>query len=463
MQRLGFVRSSAIACGAAALLAAVVLAGCTFATSSGTPSTTAFNGESGPGGPDQARPPLIVQLHSPPLYRSFVSRSVPYRSLAEKTRAAAVKSTLRVREVDTFFDDFYERSGTIVMLGVEDGALVGFTTRYSVDIRYPDDDLIRDAGGKPDFRDAEITLAPPTTRCATRGRRWCTLRYSLVRAPQGHLHFPQSATAYFKTFGDNDAVLVYFPMQLAERLPEASIQPLDIAQPSAEVARILSDATEILGTEFVLVSPKSLKLLRDKAHAKSVLATYAPEVLSWAAGLFGASKVIQALMSKGMGYFAMDRRKLQAALTYKLTTELAAQTLITDFDFFASIAPQNDGQTRLPPLHLAEIPYQHAEDAASFMQQIVGNADVQLVLFGRDARSAKQGMMFVPARHVNLNYELVRSGVARLPMDPASRDALRLFPEFIEAARQALSEGVGFTAEWRDDRAYVDAVSHAQP
>ena len=71
-------------------------------------------------------------------------------------------------------------------------------------------------------------------------------------------------------------------------------------------------------------------------------------------------------------------------------------------------------------------------------------------------------MLFVPSRHVNLNYELVRGGLARLPTDAASRDALLLFPEFAEAAGQALADGVGFTAEWRSDRAYIEAVERAR-
>ncbi len=442
-----------------ALLAAIaMLFGCRIQAAPAT--------QTGYGNPDGANryggPPAVVQLHSPPLYRSFVTRSVPYRELAKQTRNAAIKSKLRVREVDTIFDDFYERDGTIVMLGMEDGALVGFTTRYSVDILYPDDDLISDAGGKPDFRDRELLISPPKTKCAPRGRRWCTLRYALVRAPEGRLRLPNSTTAYFRTFGDNDAVLVYFPPQMAERLAEASIVPADIGRPSVEVARALSDASKILGKDFVLVSPQSLRLLRQKAHAKSVIATYAPEVLSWAAGLVGASRIIKALMSKSMGYFALDRTKLQAALTYKLAAEFAAQTIVNDFDFHRSITPAGDGQTYLPPLHLADVPYERAEDAAAFMQQIVGSADVELVLFGQNPRSAQNGMLFVPARHVNLNYELVRSGLARLSVDPASREALRLFPEFADAASQALAEGAGFTAEWRTDRAYVNAVEQAR-
>ena len=445
-----------------AVLAGAALLACTFTSSSGGRSSQlgTYGNETG-GGHDEPRQPAprVVQLYSPPLYRAFVSRSVPYRAIADQTRDAAIKSLLRVREVDTVFDDHYERSGTIVMLGVEDNALVGFTTRYSVDILYPDDDLISDFSGRPDFAERELTISPSKTRCARRGRRWCTLRYALVPAPNGPLRFPQSSTAYYRTFGDNDAVLVYFPQYLAERLPEADIKPLDIDRPSLEIARILSQATEVLGEDFVLISPRSLQLLRQKAGTKSVLATYAPEVLSWAAGMFGAGRVVKALMSKGASYFAMDRRKLHAAITFKLAVEIAAQVLMRDFDFYRSTSPASDGQTYLPLLHLAEVPYENIQYAASFMHEIVGDAHVEMVLFGKDARTARHGMLFVPDRHVNLNYELVRSGIARLPTDETSLAALRLFPEFAEAASEALDEGAGWAAQWRTDPEYVGAIN----
>lgn len=434
---------------------------CTFTSSSGSGASRpgTYGNQDGHDDARESQPaPRVVQLYSPPHYRSFVSRSVPYRAIADQTRDAAIKSHLRVREVDTVFDDHYERQGTIVMLGVEDGALVGFTTRYSVDILYPDDDLIADASGRPDFAERVLTISPSKSRCAKRGRRWCTLRYALIPAPNGPLRFPQSSTAYYRTFGDNDAVLVYFPRYLAERLPEADVKPLDIDRPSIEIARILSHATRVLGEDFVLISPKSLQLLRQKATSKSVMATYAPEVLSWAAGMFGASRVVKALLSKGVGYFAMDRRKLHAAITFKLAVEIAAQVLLPDFDFYRSTSPASDGQTYLPMLHLAEVPYENVDYAASFMQQIVGDAHVEVVLFGRDARTAKHGMLFVPDRHVNLNYELIRSGVARLALDKTSLGALRLFPEFAEAASEALDEGVGWAAQWREDAAYVAAI-----
>ncbi|MCG8418582.1 MAG: hypothetical protein MJE77_11635 [Proteobacteria bacterium] len=458
-------RSSLLASFLASKKATAVLCGVLLAASGFLAACTSFSG-SGSGtsrsrtGPEKAAP-MVVQLHSPPLYRSFVSRSVPYQAIAETTRRAAVISRLRVRELDTVFDDKYERHGTIVILGIEDNAVVGFTTRYSVDITYPDNDLIRDGMGLPEFHNRDLIITPGKNRCARRGRRWCSLQYALVKAPPGRLRFPSQATAYYRTFGDNDAVLIYFPRRLADRLAEASLRPMGMDSPTVAVARTLSDATEILGKEFVLVSPKSLQLLRKHAHADSVVATYAPEVFSWAAGLFGAVKFVQKLIGRGMEHFTMDRNKLQAALTYRLGAAYAAQMLIAGFDFHGSVVPDGRGRIHLPPLHLAEVSPRHSERAVAFMQQIVGSARVEMVLFGPNSGSARRGMLFVPARHVNLNYELVRSGLARLAVDAASREALGLFPEFVDAARDALADGVGFAAEWRGDAEYVQAVERA--
>lgn len=446
---------------ALAVVSSAALAGCQFTASTHTgPPPRPI--EEQPPAPAAAMPPAVVQLYSPPLYRSFVSRSVPYKLIADRANNAALNSLLRVRESDILFDDYYERRGTIVMVGWEHGGLVGFTTRYSVDIQYPDDDLIQDAAGKPDFRDPRLILSPRLSQCAKKGARWCTLEFRLHPMPGGEIRWNASNTAYYRTFGDNDAVLVYFPRTLAERLAEAGITPIGLESPSDEIARTLSDSTEILGKDFVLISPESLELLRKKAGTQSVLATYGAEVVSWAAGLLGASTVVRKLMSSGMDYFAMDRRKLQAAITFKLVADYAAQEILPSFDFHASIAPDESGQMRMPPLHLVEVPYEHSQDAASFMYEIVGQAQVEMVLFGANRRAAERGMLFVPARHVNLNYELVRNGLARLALDHAGRKALRVFPEFADAAADALEEGAGFAAEWRDDTLYVRAVQAAR-
>lgn len=69
-------------------------------------------------------------------------------------------------------------------------------------------------------------------------------------------------------------------------------------------------------------------------------------------------------------------------------------------------------------------------------------------------------MVFEPKERTNINYELVAQGLARLDIDDDA--ALDKFPEFIDAAEQALVAGRGFAADWRADAAYVDAVRAAR-
>lgn len=414
-----------------------------------------------------ARPPAgsrgATRYYSPPLYQSFVSRSVPYGAVAQVSARAAVHSTLRVREADFIKDDYYTRHGTVVLLGTEDGALVGFTTRYSVDILYPDDDLIRDGVGRPDFRESTLTLAVPRERCAGRAGKGCALRFSLERLPERG-RVPGDAgnqRAFYRVFGDNDAVLVYFPAAVAGRLRELSVVPVGLERPSLAVADAIRGANRLLGQEFVLVSPTSLKLLRRHASQKSILASYGPEVVSWVAGLVGAHTVVKALLARGFEYVTMDRRRLEQVIVARgYESSFLARELVHDFDFRSAIHVHDGGMVELPALSLIDIPQQHGAHAAAYLRDVVGDASVELILFGGHGARADSGMLFVPAHHLNLNYELVRAGLARLRTD--EEGALALFPEFADAAEQALEQGAGLAGRWREDREYTAAVAAAR-
>ena len=441
--------------GASALLA------CTFTASTGSGRRASYPA-AGPATHDNAYqpPPAVMRYYSPPLYQRFVSRSVPYHDIAERSHAASVDAVLRVREADAFRDDYYTRKGKIVLLGVEAGTLVGFTTRYSVDIQYPDDDLIRDGVGKPDFRESTLTLAIPRERCLRRKGNACSLRYRLERAPADRTVTPRAGNrAYYRTFGDNDAVLVYFPRSAETRLRQVQVQPMGLLEPTRAVADAIRGSNRLMGQEFVLVSPTSLKLLRKRAGSASVLATYGPEVLSWAAGLVGAHTVVKALVKRGFEYILMDRQRIEKALATRGQSTYVAQELVRDFDFAATIHDDGRGRIRLPALSLVELPPGTGRHAAEYLRQVAGDASVELILFGSARQYAQNGMLYVPAHHLNLNYELVRAGLARLRLD---RRELALFPEFAEAAHEALADGAGFAAEWRDDRAYVAAVAEAR-
>lgn len=360
-----------------------------------------------------------------------------------------------------FKDDYYKRRGTVVMLGMEDGALVGFTTRYSVDILYPDDDLIRDGVGRPDFREHELTLRIPKRKCRGRKGAVCALRYQLHPLKRGQRARPSAGNqALYRTFGDNDAVLVYFPAAAADRLRQVSVVPVGLRAPTRAVTDAIQGANRIMGQEFVLVSPTSLKLLRKSAGRDSVLASYGPEVLSWAAGLVGAHTVVKALLKRGFQYVTMDRRRIEEVLIAKREAPFLARELVRDFDFRGAVHRDGSGFVDLPALSLIDIPREQTPQASAYLHQVIGEASVELILFGTRRQYAESGMLFVPAHHLNLNYELLRAGLARLKVE--ARHELSLFPEFAEAAHQALSEGVGFAGEWSRDRAYVAAVDAAR-
>lgn len=85
--------------------------------------------------------------------------------------------------------------------------------------------------------------------------------------------------------------------------------------------------------------------------------------------------------------------------------------------------------------------------------------DLTLVEFGSSGPT-RRGILLIPGEQVNVNYELLRHGYAKL--DTSDAEALRSFPELTAAAEQALETGTGFAREWKLDAEYVAEVSRAR-
>ena len=310
----------------------------------------------------------VVQVYSPPVYRSFVSRSVAYDAIVKPVQRATLRASLRVREENTFDDDYYFRHGAVTLLGAEGRTVVGFATRLMVDFRYPDPDLIQDGWGTPEFREHHLTLSKP---CATVSAKTCKDRYLLKPLGEKRPEFRDPNIAYYRTFGDNDAVLIYFPsVKRTFFATSASTATLGISHPTRTVTQLISRANSIMGRDFVLISPTSLALLRKHAHTESLFAQYGPEVISWVAGMFGAGTYVKALLNVGAQMIEMDRGQMKDAIQ---------GGVLKGFNATGMPQPVSKSLLAAAQLLLVSIPADKVRQVGTAITALIGNNVVQRV------------------------------------------------------------------------------------
>ena len=188
----------------------------------------------------------ITRKFSPAVYETLAARSLSPRALADRAKASSLSATLTAVERDPISeDDVYTRNGQVVILGTEGQAAVAFTTRYLVDMDYPDPNVIGDGpfGGEPDWDPFHITLHDPT------GRRPDDRYFRMMRVPDDAetLVFPDNATAFVRTFDDNDIVLIYFPVASSTYFDRANptVPSLGIDSPTRFVGELIEHAPPI--------------------------------------------------------------------------------------------------------------------------------------------------------------------------------------------------------------------------
>ena len=186
----------------------------------------------------------LVERFSPPRYDAVAAEAVPLHAAAQRALDAYATTTLIAQEVDLFEDDWIERDAALVFLGRDGGRLVGLTTRYAVDLRYPDPKLVTDGFGAAEIGMQTLSVGGDAP-------------VELVRPG---VERPDTATV--RLFDDHDVALVYLPDQ-----PQRAT--LGLEDPGGAVLDHLEDASALYGLELTLVSPASMAALRNGVTVRS--------------------------------------------------------------------------------------------------------------------------------------------------------------------------------------------------
>ncbi|HVH97311.1 MAG TPA: hypothetical protein VM869_01310 [Enhygromyxa sp.] len=372
--------------------------------------------------------PRLDRIHSASAYETLVSKSVAFELARQQTREATVEARQDIVELDALDNDHYQRTGELVLLGERDGWVIGFCYRYLVDFTFPIKG--KDGFGEAEYSDPTLTIGEQSFPLA---------RTESERGPD------RSAgdIAWFRTFGEHDAALVYFPGTVERHL--------GIADPLAIVQHTLDNRSSMFGLEFVLMSPTSLTFMRERAERENNLAYFA-------AGMAVAALILVPLLGSSsaavlpMASLETAGRQLVAA-ALPVALQLGRDFLLREDGF---IAKRLDEDTRVALLGVELPPI--ASDGhgmvTKFLAEVVSEQDQpgQFVGFGAK-QGVERGQLFLPDRKLNLSAELLSRGLVRLAMDDQA--VLREFPELVTAALSAVESNESLAKGWAEDAEYV--------
>jgi hypothetical protein len=374
--------------------------------------------------------PRLDRIHSATAYETLVSKSVALELARQHTREASVEARQDITELDAFNDDHEHRTGDLVLLGERDGWLIGFCYRYLVDFNFP----IR---GKDGIGEAEYSNPTLTVGEQSLPLEW----FDGERSPDRSV----GDIAWYRTFGEHDAALVYLPS------PGASAKHLGFADPLAIVQHTLDNRSSIFGLEFVLMSPSSVTFMRERAERENNLAYFA-------AGMAVAALILIPLLGSSsaavlpMATLEGTSRKLVAA-ALPIAVEMGRDFLLRE-DGFLSKKLDEDTRVALLGVEFPPVGSDGYGMVSKFLATVISGQDQpgQFVSFGAK-QDVERGQLFLPDRKMNLSAELLSRGLVRLDMD--EEDTLRDFPELITAALTAVESKENLAAGWAEDAEYV--------
>ncbi len=387
--------------------------------------------------------------YSDAVYDALAARAISPTAILERAKTSTLAAKLCAREEDLLFDDTYCHEGHAVYLGVEDGAAVMFMSHYLVSMAYTDA-VKGDLSGKNDWAEHSLTLRDPS------GRHAGGDKYTLHAIPDAAARptFSDSATAYYRTLGDNDVVLVYFPIANDTYFGMNVVASLGIEDPTVFVTEKIAGATSLFDQDFVLVSRAAFDEFKSAAKSKGSID---PGTIKVAAVLVAAYYVLPALgietVGGGIAGVLGDVVSGSASGLWADALPVGIQlagTLLLDngkVDFLGE-----DGK-RAARMLLAVMPGPATVEGKTIERFLSGFRATSLQSVSFDG-----GVLLLdPAGKLNVNYELIAQGLARL--DTSNADALARFPEFAQAAQAALDQGRGFAKTWESDSAYAQAVA----
>jgi hypothetical protein len=370
-------------------------------------------------------------------YEGLVVAAAPYRDMAQRAERAITSVKLRAVELDAFSNDVYWREpGQLVVLGEQDRMLVGFTHRYNVDRTYPSNSLNSDGFGTAEWGRHSLVVDKQ--------------RIDLHRLSPGERPSPSGERIAWEAIGDHDAAILYIPKTVGvlARLPR-----LGIPEPAKVVREAVRDSSKLFGLDFVLISPKSLRDLREGATSRMLtlqvfLAGIAVGALFFAPllGQLAAGVAINESTLAQTG-----RRVLSKALP--TLVKLAGRAMLDERGLRS-----RDGASR----GLLGVEWPKDADGLAmigkFFAEVLPAGEAQYVPY--TGRGVRGGQLFVPERRMNVNAELLGRGLAKL--DLAHLDALREHPQLVEAALGALDARRNLAAKWVEDEAYRRMVAMIQ-
>ena len=175
-------------------------------------------------------------------------QALPVEATVERAVGASAASSLLAVELDLIEDDVITRPGVVVLLGREDGELVGLTTRFAADLRYPDPKLIPDGFGAAEFGPQTLEVAGEL--------------FAIVPAQTEAL---QPGQVRRVVFDDHDLALLHFRDDTAL----AGIETLGVDEPAARVEQLIAGASHVFGLQMTLVSPESMSAMRGAIRVDS--------------------------------------------------------------------------------------------------------------------------------------------------------------------------------------------------
>ena len=376
--------------------------------------------------------PRLDRIHSASVYEAVVSKSAAVSIAEERARKATIEGRQDIVERDALEDDTYTREEDLVLLGERDGWLIGFCYRYLVDINFPV--VGKDGVGQAEYEEPQLTVLGQTFPLAL-----ADSDRSPDRAAEGEGEY-----AYFRTFGDHDAAVVFLPMSGAE------VAHLGFEDPLAVVRHTLENRSAIFGLEFVLMSPRSMTFIQAQMKESQIAA--------FAAGMAVAALILIPLLGPSPAALPMA---LLEGNSRKLVAQALPIALVLGKDFLLQedgFVAQHLGEDARVALLGVEMPIAGSEGhlmMAKFLASVVEADDApgQFVEFG-EKRGITRGQVFLPSHKMALGAELLSRGIARLDM--GDQDVLREFPELVTAALSAVESKQALAARWADeDHDYV--------
>ena len=404
--------------------------------------------------------------YSANVYPKILRRVLPIVGATTRVASSEIGTELIAKEDDwpLLTDDFPSRKGMMILVGSDDGSIIGFTYRYFVDITYPDANIYGDSGDGPEFVWKHLTLSGDRS-CISgrRDRRNCKFTVVDLKPYKDGLR-PTPSTALVRPIDHHDAAFVYLHPETPIVIEKAN---LGLKEPFEDLVTEFRDNSIKVGFPFLFVSPESQEAFRAAVRRREKGA----EILSFAVmfflkhqlpqGIAGdvASVLVESEISESLGGRFSPMRQSDKMGTSIQKINLADEPKVLGAYTYSSlglpkgqlvIESENDARS----VHLLGVVWPETD-----LERNATNRYLRTLLRDKDLVVAEYDspegcIVFSPRDRLVINLELLRHGFARLDI----ANGTSILPEAGRAARLALESGTGFANDWSRDQEYANKV-----